>query len=100
MSKAPYKIRSFQIVNGERLIDTGDGTFLLKPHQDLDSTFSFLKNHRIPFFARQVYTDERYDVYPYEVQKVLDPRSKRRDLSVVLGSIHKNTCFYKGKINV
>ena len=57
MSKAPYKIRSFQIVNGERLIDTDDGTFLLKPHQDLDSTFSFLENHRIPFFARQVYTD-------------------------------------------
>lgn len=97
MSKVPYKIRSFQIVNGERLIDTGDGTFLLKPHQDLDSTFSFLENHRIPFFARQVHTDERYDVYPYEVQKVLDPRSKRRDLSVVLASIHKNTCFYKEK---
>lgn len=56
MSKAPYKIRSFQIVNGERLIDTGDGTFLLKPHQDLDSTFSFFgKSSDSVFYKTSAY---------------------------------------------
>lgn len=97
MSKVHGKIQSVRIVNGNRLIDTDRGTFLLKPHQDLDATFLFLENHHIPFFERKAYQDERYDAYSYEVQKVLDPRSKRRDLSIVLASIHKNTCFYKEK---
>ena len=94
MNKLPKKRIFF--AGKDRFIDTDEGTFLLKKHQDLEPVFSFLERHHIPYFIRPTLYRNSYDAFPYK-EKSFDSHLKRRDLSRVLASIHKNTCFYKEK---
>lgn len=97
MNKFPFRIQKVRLEKQERFVDTKEGTFLLKPHQDMNATFSFLERHHIPYFIKPIQYDDRYDVYPCEIQESFDCHLKRRNLGKVLASIHKNTCFYKEK---
>lgn len=90
--------RRMTIKNNVRIIDTDNGSFVVKKKensQNLDNIYNYLRSRSFDYFPSKIEETSKYELYEY-VEDYNEPvEQKVLDMMYLLSLLHNKTTFYK-----
>lgn len=97
--KYHFSPKKYTIIKNAKIIETDDGTYVIKPKQrsDKQQLYQYLSSRSFDYFPepKNDLIKDDYEIYPF-IQEVITPKEQKAlDLIYMISLLHNKTTFYK-----